>query len=279
MKKLFCIYIAFPLFLVYGRILCLLWQDLNYFLHKHFEGIFSPDLFGAYNNDCFWAFLYFSFFILALGLLLPKFSKTLIARAQYFESKCKIPARAAILLAQFLCVLGILFALYYFTCARECVGLKFPGKCACADCAIRPAAGLYTWGILYAFIAEPLYNWCRRFLPEFIFKFDKKLAVMVVCAALSLFCIIALDGVWDFELSLNFDFRCVLFTVFMLPFIYMVACGYNAFLSGLHGRGKTANLLLLLAFAAFPFLFALFFCAFDYFLRKRNAPMKSTTKL
>ena len=256
----------------------MLWQDLNYFLHENFEGIFFPDLFSMDNSDCFRVFLYFSFFILALGLLLPNFSKTLIARMQYFEGKCKIPARAAILLAQFLCVLGILFALYYFTCARECADLKIPGKCGCADCAIRPAVVLYTWVILYAFIAEPLYNWCGRILPDFIFKLDKKFAVMAGCAALSLFFIIALDGVWDFELSLNFDFRCVLFTISMLPFIYMVACGYNAFLSGLHGRGKAANLLLLLAFAAFPFLFAVLFCAFDYYLRKRNAPMKSATK-
>jgi hypothetical protein len=255
---------------VYGGIIHYLWNTIDRFLKKEFERISCFRLDYMYTDNAFLALLYFSFFCILLYVLFPKPIKATSRRIQFFETKSRILTRTFILLIQFLCVCGILYIYYYFTRKHDCTELAFPGKCGCAACALRPLSYLYAWIILYAFIVEPIYNWCKRILPDFVFKFDRKFVIILVCSIFTLLLTIALRKILDFSLPLNFDWGEVLYIVFMLPFIYMIACGYNVFLSKLEKRSKILNVLLILIFAAFPFLFPFLFCIFDYILRKKN---------
>lgn len=268
MKKIFYIYIVFPLLIVYSKVIVLLWGDLNYFLIQKFESIYCPDIFTVYTSDLFWTFLYFSFFILILRILLPEIVKKLIECIQYYENKSRLLTRVVIIFLQFLFIWVFLFIYYYFALPHDCIDLKIPGKCACINCAMNSVTNLYTWLIFYLFIAESLYNWSRQFLPDFIFKFDFKFIMMAICAILSLLLRLTLNDVWDFRIGLNFNFAEVLGTIFIFPFMYIIACGYNIFLLNLEKRKKIVNIVLFLAFAMFPFISPFFLCILEYFLHK-----------
>ena len=275
MKKLFFIYIVLPLFLFYGGIFPLLWNDLNRFLHKKYGSVYFPDLFNFNNYDAFWTFLYFSFFTILLYVLVPRIVEKAVRGIEFLESKCKILTRLAILMLQYLCICGVLYIYYYYTRKHDCTNLLYPGKCGCVACSFREEILLlYTWIIFYAFIAEPIYNFFKKYLPEFDFKFDRKFLIMLVCSGISLFIILMeVLEIYDhdlFALSLNFDFGGIFDVIFMLPIIYIIACGYNVFLTRLDRRGKITNTLLILAFVSFPYLFPFAFCILDYILRKKN---------
>ena len=270
MKKLFYIYIAFPLFLIYGGGLVGLWSMLNFFLLREFEHISILKLYHIVSGDDFYAFMYLSFCIIALYILFPKIVSALSKKINYFEAKSKIFTRIVFLMLQFSFVCIISYMYYYYTRKHDCTGLLYPGNCGCYSCAFKTLLCLYTWIIFYAFISESIYNLCEKYIPDFVFKFDKKFIIIIVLAVLSVLLgsVLKLNGY--LKLSLNFDLGDLFYIFLLLPIIYIIACGYNAFLTKLERRGKITNMLLILAFALFPYLFPFLFCILDYILRKKN---------